>query len=652
MRRGNIKVKSGNILPIIKKWLYSDKDIFLRELVSNGCDAVSKLKSLEDMGEAPRSGDKPRITVTVDRDARTITVEDNGIGMTEEEVEKYITQVAFSGAQDFIDRYKDKADPGGEMIGHFGLGFYSVFMVADPVEIDTLSYCEGAKPVHWVSRGESQYEIGEGERTARGTKVTLHIIDGEDEFLGEERIRAMLHKYCAFMKTEIFLDPKGTDDDKPVNDTQPLWLKAPKDCTKEEYEKFYSELFMDFNPPLFWIHLNVDYPFNLKGILYFPKQTSKVDVMPGEIKLYSNQVYVADNIKEIVPEFLMLLKGVIDCPDMPLNVSRSFLQNDSNVQKISKHITKKVSDKLHEIFTDTRADYDKYWDDIAPFIKFGCIRDEDFYSRVRDILLLKSIDGKYLTLSEFPKDKENRIFYVTDEDRQAQYIRLFREQGQSAAVLTHIIDSHFISFIEYKEHDIKFVRIDAEIGDAVKGGEDAAAGEAGQEKAEADKIAEAFKKAAADGGLKVRAERLKDPGVPAVMLLDEYARRMQDMSKLYGEAFAGNKPEETIVLNTGNEVVRRIPALDAGTAKLVCAQITDLARIGHKQLSADEMTAFIARSVELLAAVSGVSGEAEKAQAEKAQDENAQSEKSQAEKAQDEKSCPDGGDAGDTGSAE
>lgn len=597
MRQGNIKVHSENILPIIKKWLYSDKDIFLRELVANGCDAVSKLESLVTIGEAQHSDEKPRIDVRVDKEAGTLTVEDNGIGMTGEEVEKYITQVAFSGAKEFIDRYKDKADPSSEMIGHFGLGFYSAFMVADPVEIDTLSYKAGAKAVHWVSKGESQYEIGEGERDRRGTKVTLHITPDESEFLGEGRIREILHKYCAFMKVEIYLNAKDGEEQKPVNDIHPLWLKTPKDCTKEEYEKFYSELFMDFNPPLFWIHLNVDYPFNLKGILYFPRQTSKVEVMPGQIKLYSNQVYIADNIKEVVPEFLMLLKGVIDCPDLPLNVSRSFLQNDSDVQKISKHITKKVSDKLHEIFSDDRDSYNGYWSDIAPFIKFGCIKDEDFYARVRDILLLKGTDGKYYTLSDFPKDKENRIFYVTDEDMQAQYIRMFTAQGQVAALLTHMIDGHFISFIEYKEKDIKFTRIDSEIGEGMKSGVVLADDGGGL-------ITAAFKKAV--DGVEVKTERLKDSGVPAVMLLDEYARRMEDMSRLYGQNFPGKKPQATVVLNLGNPVVQRIPQLDDKSAKLVCGAICDLARISHKPLSADEMTGFIARSMELLSRVAGV----------------------------------------------
>lgn len=607
MREGKIQVHSENMMPIIKKWLYSDKDIFLRELISNGCDAIKKLEKLILMGEAETTDYKPRINVRVDKDAKTLSFEDNGLGMTEEEVEKYITQVAFSGAQEFIDRYKDKGEGSEGIIGHFGLGFYSAFMVAENIEIDTLSYMKEAKPVHWVSNGESTYEIGEGSRSERGTLITLHIAENEAEFLEESRIRELLRKYCAFMPYEIYLNPKnqqelkkGADDGepaelKPVNTTTPLWLKAPKDCTDEDYKKFYSELFLDFNPPLFWIHLNVDYPFNLKGILYFPKQSNQLEVMPGEIKLYSNQVYIADNIKEVVPEFLMLLKGVIDCPDLPLNVSRSFLQNDGDVQKISKHISKKVSDKLHSIFTEERESYNNYWDDISPFIKYGCIRDEGFYDRVKDILLLKTITGEYLPLSEFPKDKDGKIYYVSDEDLQAQYVRLFKEQGMQAAVLTHVIDSHFISFIEYKEQGTHFARIDSEIGSSMKD-------EESKEDGEKDKIVDSFKKALSIEGLTVEAEKLKNDGVPAVMLLSEYARRMQDMSKLYGGEMFGapEKPETTLVLNLGNPVVRMIPELPEEKAKLVARQVYDLAMLSHKPLKADEMAEFISRSVEIL----------------------------------------------------
>jgi molecular chaperone HtpG len=594
MREGSIQVHSENILPIIKKWLYSDKDIFLRELVANGCDAVKKLEKLIFIGEAKRDEEKARIIIAVDKENRTIRIEDNGIGMTEEEVEKYITQVAFSGAQEFIERYKDKAGEDAGIIGHFGLGFYSAFMVSDSVGIDTLSFAPGAKPVHWISKDESAYEIGEGERKTRGTTVTLHISPDGNEFLEDARVREVLRKYCAFMPVEIYFNPTFKEGDKPVNNTSPLWLKAPKDCTNEEYETFYSELFLDFNPPLFWIHLNVDYPFNLRGILYFPKQSSKLEVMPGEIKLYSNQVYIADNIKEVVPEFLMLLKGVLDCPDLPLNVSRSFLQNDRDVQKISRHISKKVSDKLHSIFTEERENYNKYWDDISPFIKFGCIKDESFYDKVKDILLLKTINAEYLTLSEYPKEADGKIFYVSDENVQAQYVRMFREQGLSAAILTHVIDSHFINFIEYKEKDFKFARIDSDIGDAMKSGEAAQ---------NSEQIIEIFKKSIENADVTVKAERLKAQKLPAVMLLSEYSRRMQDMSKMYGEAFAGAKTETTIVLNLDNDIVKSIPSLTAENAGLVCQHIYDLALLGHKPLDADEMAAFIDRSMKILAII-------------------------------------------------
>ena len=597
MREGNIQVNSENILPIIKKWLYSDKDIFLRELIANGCDALKKLEKLTLVGEISGSDTKPRINVVINKENRTITIEDNGIGMTEEEIEKYITQVAFSGAQEFIERYKDTIGTESGIIGHFGLGFYSAFMVSDSVEIDTLSFQSDAKAVHWVSKGETAYEIGEGERTTRGTLITLHITENESEFLEESRTREILRKYCAFMPCEIYLNPKEGEEQTPVNDISPLWLKAPKDCTNEEYEKFYSQLFMDFNPPLFWIHLNVDYPFNLKGILYFPKQTNKVEVMPGEIKLFSNQVYIADNIKEVVPEFLMLLKGVIDCPDLPLNVSRSFLQNDGDVQKISKHISKKVSDKLHSVFSEERENYNKYWEDISPFIKFGCIKDESFYDRVKDILLLKTINGDYLTINEFPKEADGKIFYVSDENMQAQYVNMFKQHGLNAAILTHMIDGHLISFLEYKEKDFKFLRIDSDIGDAMKNGE--AVGDS-------DNIIEKFKASLENSDVTVKAERLKTAEIPALMLLSEYSRRMQDMSKMYGEAFPGAKSETTIVLNLENDIVKSIPDLSEENLKLVCQHIYDLAQLSHKKLSADEMAAFIGRSVKILGIVAKV----------------------------------------------
>lgn len=609
-RTGTISVNSENLFPIIKKWLYSDKDIFLRELVSNSCDAIKKLQRLQSIGEAPECTQTPRIEVWTDKDAKTIVIKDNGLGMTEEEVEKYITQVAFSGAAEFVEKYKEKTDGEAGIIGHFGLGFYSAFMVSSSVEIDTLSYEEGAKPVHWVSSGESTYEISEGTRTEHGTTVTLHLMPEEEEFLENARIHEILHKYCAFMPYEIYCNPKveeyttkdeeGNDKTEliqphPVNNTHPLWLKSPKDCTDEEYKAFYRETFMDYNDPLFWIHLNVDYPLNLKGILYFPKQSSKLEVMPGQVKLFSNQVFVADNIKEVIPEFLLLLKGVIDCPDMPLNVSRSFLQNDGEVAKIAAHITKKVSDKLHQIFKNDRAAYEGYWSDISAFIKFGCIKDDKFYDRIKDILLLKTIDGEYKTLEEYPKDKDGKIFYVTDEDRQSQYIKMFRDNGLSAAVFTHAIDPHFISLLEYKDHDLHFNRIDADINEALKDGE-----VADSEKAATDDLTEKFKAALGKEKLTVKAEKLKTPQTPAVILLSEYARRIQDMNRLYGEEFSDLEPEMTLVLNSENPLVQKIPTLPQEQAQMISRQIYDLALLGHKSLSAQELSDFVERSVKLM----------------------------------------------------
>lgn len=610
-RTGSISVNSQNLFPIIKKWLYSDKDIFLRELVSNGCDAIKKLQRLQSIGEAPAVSFEPRIEIFMDKDAKTITISDNGLGMTEEEVEKYISQVAFSGAAEFVEKYKDKVDGEAGMIGHFGLGFYSAFMVAESVEIDTLSYQDGAKAVHWVSDGESTYEISDSQRSKRGTTITLHVAaDEADEFCNNNRLYEILHKYCAFMPYEIYLNPKtetrvvkdedGNDKTEiieahPINNTQPLWLKSPKDCTDEEYKEFYRSTFMDYNDPLFWIHLNVDYPFNLKGILYFPKQMNKVELVPGQVKLFSNQVFVADNIKEIIPEYLLLLKGVIDCPDMPLNVSRSFLQNDGEVAKISAHITKKVSDKLHQIFKNDRTAYEGYWNDISTFMKFGCIRDEKFYDRIKDIILLKTLDGEYKTIEEYPKGEDGKIYYVTDEDRQAQYIRLFRDNGVQACILTHVIDPHFISMLEYMDHGLHFNRIDAEIDSALKGEENS-----DSENTNADTLTERFKTLLGKDKLTIKAEKLKAAETPAVILLSEYTRRIQDMNKLYGEDFASLEPEITLVLNSDNSLVQKLPTLPDEQAKLIAEQIYDLAMLSHKSLSADELSAFISRSISMM----------------------------------------------------
>ena len=603
-REGQISVNSKNMFPIIKKWLYSDKDIFLREIVSNGCDAIKKLESLRGIGEAQlEDGYQPKVIVTIDSEKKQLIVSDNGIGMTEDEVERYITQIAFSGAEEFLEKYKEKSEESAGIIGHFGLGFYSAFMVSDTVEIETLSYKEGAKPVHWVSAGEDSYEIEDGTRTEHGTTIIMNITEEEQEFLQESRIREILHKYCQFMPYEIYLNPHdeerpvydkdgnieknedGTEKKRivkplPINDIHPLWLKAPKDCTDEDYKAFYQKVFMDFNEPLFWIHLNVDYPFNLKGILYFPKQLNRMEVMPGQVKLYSNQVFVADNIKEIIPEFLLLLKGVIDCPDMPLNVSRSFLQNDGEVQKIAQHITKKVSDKLHQIFKNDRPSYEKYWNDISAFIKFGCLKDEKFYDRMKDILLFKTIDGEYKTLEEYPKAEGNKIYYVTDENLQAQYISMFKENGLTAAVLTHAIDPHFISLLEYKNpEEMKFLRIDADLGEALKVSQPEAESEDAKkaQEEENNKLIECVKACLPDEKLEYKVESLKATETPAVILLSEYARRIQDMNKVLGESFAP-EGQVTLVLNSENEIVKKIPSLTEENRKLVCEHIYDLFR--------------------------------------------------------------------------
>ena len=625
-REGQISVNSKNMFPIIKKWLYSDKDIFLREIVSNGCDAIKKLESLQGIGEAQlEDGYQPKVIVTIDSEKKQLIVSDNGIGMTEDEVERYITQIAFSGAEEFLEKYKEKSEESAGIIGHFGLGFYSAFMVSDTVEIETLSYKEGAKPVHWVSAGEDSYEIEDGTRTEHGTTIIMNVTEEEQEFLQESRIREILHKYCQFMPYEIYLNPHdeerpvydkdgnieknedGTEKKRivkplPINDIHPLWLKAPKDCTDEDYKAFYQKVFMDFNEPLFWIHLNVDYPFNLKGILYFPKQLNRMEVMPGQVKLYSNQVFVADNIKEIIPEFLLLLKGVIDCPDMPLNVSRSFLQNDGEVQKIAQHITKKVSDKLHQIFKNDRPSYEKYWNDISAFIKFGCLKDEKFYDRMKDILLFKTIDGEYKTLEEYPKAEGNKIYYVTDENLQAQYISMFKENGLTAAVLTHAIDPHFISLLEYKNpEEMKFLRIDADLGEALKVSQPEAESEDAKkaQEEENNKLIECVKACLPDEKLEYKVESLKATEIPAVILLSEYARRIQDMNKVLGESFAP-EGQVTLVLNSENEIVKKIPSLTEENRKLVCEHIYDLALMAHKPLSAEQMSKFIARNVKLL----------------------------------------------------
>ena len=686
-RTGSLSINSENIFPIIKKWLYSDHDIFVREVISNGCDAITKLAKLEMMGEYEYPEDyKKKIEVIVNPDEKTLKFIDTGLGMTAAEVEEYITQIAFSGATDFLNKYKDKTTK-DEIIGHFGLGFYSVFMVADEVHIDTLSWQKDAKPVHWECDGGTEYSIDEGNRAEVGTEITLFLSDDCLEFANEYRMREIISKYCSFMPVEIFLSKANAeqeyetideselrDDDviverihedakteekenengekevvevspardrvkinkRPVSlsDTNPLWTKQPKDCTDEEYKEFYRKVFMDYKEPLFWIHLNMDYPFNLKGILYFPKINTEYDSIEGTIKLYNNQVFIADNIKEVIPEFLMLLKGVIDCPDLPLNVSRSALQNDGFVKKISDYITKKVADKLTGMCKTDRESYEKYWDDISPFIKFGCIKDHKFGEKMGDYILYKDINGKYLTIQDLAAKKDNTdaennagentaeaaknsdatdttdseekkepekttIYYVTDEIQQSQYINMFREAGLDAVILKHNIDSAFITHMEQLRDDLKFQRIDADVTDTFKEETDEDA-----LKETADTLTEVFRKALGKDKLTVKVEKLKNANVSSMMTLSEENRRMQEMMKMYGmygmdPSMFGN--EETLVLNANNKLVQYVAAhKDSEHVPMICEQLYDLAMLAHKTLNPDEMTKFIARSNEIL----------------------------------------------------
>lgn len=620
---GSISINTENIFPIIKKWLYSEKDIFVRELVSNSSDAISKLKKLSTIGEADLDGDdKWQIKVVVNKKEKTMQIIDNGIGMTFEEVGKYINQIAFSGAKDFLEKYKDKTDE-GQIIGHFGLGFYSSFMVSDKVQIDTLSFKKGEKAVRWVSTGGMDYEMSESDRTSRGTTITLFLSEDSLEFLDSFKVREILEKYFSFLPYEVYFDSieepsaeaEETDKDKepkelkPINDTNPLWLKNPKDCTDEEYKEFYRKVFHDFNEPLFWIHLNMDYPFNLKGILYFPKLKHEFETMEGQIKLYYNQVFVADNIKEVIPEFLMLLKGVLDCPDLPLNVSRSFLQNDGYVNKISGHITKKVADKLTSVYENDRENFNKYWDDINPFVKYGCIREAKFYDRVKDIVIYKTTNGDYVSQNEYlehNKEKnENKVFYVSDERQQAQYIKLFKDNGMEAVILSTMIDNHFISFLESKQTEVKFLRIDSDLSESLKEKEENVDEAASKELQES--FEKLFKDALGNEKLKLKVESLKAAGVPGMILLDEHSRRMQEMSQRFGGFDMGHMfgNEETLVLNKNNDLIKKVINLKdkddrKDEVKLICEHIYDLAMMSHKQLSAEAMTKFIERSNMLL----------------------------------------------------
>ena len=697
-KHGNLSINSDNLFPIIKKWLYSDHDIFYRELISNGCDAITKLKKLDMMGEYELPADyKPQIQVIVNPDEKTLKFIDNGLGMTADEVEEYINQIAFSGATDFIEKYKDKAND-DQIIGHFGLGFYSAFMVADQVTIDTLSYKKNATPVHWACDGGTEFDMTDGTKEGVGTEITLYLNEDCLEFANEYRAREVIEKYCSFMPTPIFLskanaeteyetidaaDKLDTDtvveeiheeaktEEKenengekevvevspakeklkivkrpvPLNDTNPLWAKNPKDCTDEEYKEFYRKVFLDYKEPLFWIHLNMDYPFNLKGILYFPKINTEYDSIEGTIKLYNNQVFIADNIKEVIPEFLMLLKGVIDCPDLPLNVSRSALQNDGFVKKISEYITKKVADKLIGMCKTEKESYEKYWDDISPFIKFGCLKDTKFCDKMNDYILFKNLDDKYLTLPELlveeeekkddaevldkdgnpiantgdaaasdntadgsdtsadsEKDERKVIYYVTDKVQQGQYIKLFKEQNMQAVILDHNIDTSFITQLEQRNEKYKFMRIDADVTESLK---DETSAE--DLKAETDALTEVFKKALNNDKLTVKVEKLKNENISSIITLSEEGRRMQDMMKMYAMNGMGGMDmnmfaaDQTLTLNANNELVKYIfEHKDSENVPMFCEQLYDLAVLSNHPLSVDEMTKFVERSNKIM----------------------------------------------------
>ncbi|MDD6328869.1 MAG: molecular chaperone HtpG [Lachnospiraceae bacterium] len=652
-KQGSLSINSENIFPIIKKWLYSDHDIFIRELISNGCDAITKLHKLSLMGEYEEAeGEEYKIEVYASAKDKTLTFVDNGIGMTAEEVDKYINQIAFSGATDFINTYKDKTNE-DQIIGHFGLGFYSAFMVADKVTIETCSYKKDARPVFWECDGGTEFTMSESDDDTRGTAITLYLNEESFEFANEYRVREVIQKYCAFMPYNIYFinedkmeeeaakkaeedkkkvievdtteeddlvgdEPKKTDDaketedetpedkgPKPLNDTHPLWMKNAKDCTEEEYIEFYQKVFLDFKKPLFWIHLNMDYPFNIKGILYFPKVNTQYDQLEGTIKLYNNQVFIADNIKEVIPEFLLLLKGVIDCPDLPLNVSRSALQNDGFVKKISDYITKKVADKLSGMCKTEKEEYEKYWDDISPFIKFGCIRDEKFCEKMTDYMLFKNLEDKYVTLPEYleaGKEKyENKVFYVTDEQAQSQYIKMFKEEGMDAVYLTHNIDNAYITHLEGKNENVKFLRIDADLSENFVG--EALTEE--QTKEYTEKLSEIFKKATGKEKLTIKVENLKNEAVSSMLTLSEESRRMAEMMRMY--SMPGMDPNmfgaegETLVLNAGNKLVKYVLENPEGEhVNTICCQLYDLAVLANKPLSSEEMTAFVARSNEIL----------------------------------------------------
>lgn len=595
-KEGQIKISSENMMPIIKKWLYSDKDIFLREIVANGVDAITKFKKLIDMGEAKEDGKEYCIKISVDKKAKTLTVEDNGLGMTEEEVEKYITQIAFSGASDFLAKYEKAGGDG--IIGHFGLGFYSAYMVSDEVEIFTKSYKKSAA-VHWVSDGNATYSIESCDKKERGTTIVMHIAPQEKEFLDENNIKNLIRKYCMFMPYNVYVSFKGDGKDRPLNNTVPLYAKNPKECSEEDYKAFYRDTFMDYNEPIFWVHLNMDYPFNLKGILYFPKVRNKVELDKGKVKLFCNQVFIADNIKEVIPEFLMLLNGVIDCPDIPLNVSRSFLQNDTQVQKISKHITKKVADKLISLFKTDRPKYEKCWDDTANFIKFGCIKDEEFFEKIKDIIIYKDLDGKFVNFNEVvgeetesdKKDSKNEpktVYYVSDALQQAQYVKMFKDAGLKAILSDTFIDPHFLSYVEYKTPGkLKFMRIDAEFDGALKSGE----------VTEDSALAEIFKNAIGNDKLSIKFEKLKST-VPAFIITDEYMRRYSEMGQMYG--MSDGVLAQTMVINLASPIIGKIKNLDSEKQHFVANYIYSLALLSFKKLDENELDKFVNANIYLL----------------------------------------------------
>ena len=651
VKNGSLSINSENIFPIIKKWLYSDQDIFYRELISNGCDAVTKLKKLDMMGEYELpEGYKSRIDVIVDSQQKTLTFKDTGLGMTADEVEEYICQIAFSGATQFIEKYKDKSNA-DQIIGHFGLGFYSAFMVADEVHIDTLSYQEGAKPVHWECDGGTEYTLEEGDKAEVGTTITLFLNEDCLEYCNEYKAREVIKKYSSFMPIEIYLSKANAKEDEApqlMNETTPLWAKHPNECTKEEYQEFYRKVFQDYKEPLFWIHLNMDYPFNLKGILYFPKINMEYESIEGTIKLYNNQVFIADNIKEVIPEFLLLLKGVIDCPDLPLNVSRSALQNDGFVKKISEYITKKVADKLAGMCRTEKEEYEKYWDDISPFIKFGCLKDDKFCEKMNDYILFKNLDGKYLTLPECleiktqdededteggaavdengnkveaeivtdedgssvsdqadgdAEKKEKIIYYVTNELQQSQYINMFKAAKMDAVILPHNIDQPFLSQLEAKNDGVKFMRIDSDVTDALKA---KTSKKVEKEMAEqAESLGKLMKKALKNDKLNVTIQKLKNKKVSSMITLSEESRRMQDMMKMYSmpgmDMSAFGAEGETLILNANHPLVQYVVSnQDGENAQMICEQLYDLAKLQHAPLSAEEMTKFVARSNEIM----------------------------------------------------